>query len=323
MKSQTLTFSILLGLVAGCVTAQADFAYERVSFQGRLNNGSGAPASDGLYDMVFKFYDARTNGLLLLTDRHVSGGTPVTVSGGLYTVLLGDGEIVPGTETNLWRVFLNHPEVYVGISVAGEPEMLPRILLTRTPYAVRAEDALTLSGKSAAQFATVGTNGNVVSSGGFSFNATKTGRVTLGPADFRPRHPIEEQWILWGFPHKPTRQYLICTMQSGFASFHADVHLPEGATITRLIAYINDTDPGRTSVLNLARCSLLGEAGPDPVYLATVNSVNNQIKVGAPVSEVVNTTSSHYVLTLQLYWSDIGMTFTGAQVEYTYSELKN
>jgi len=24
-----------------------------------------------------------------------------------------------------------------------------------------------------------------------------------------------------------------------------------------------------------------------------------------------------------VYWSDIGMTFTGAQVEYTYSELKN
>ena len=41
------------------------------------------------------------------------------------------------------------------------------------------------------------------------------------------------------------------------------------------------------------------------------------------LSEVVNTTTSHYVLSLQLYWSDIGMTFTGAQVEYTYSELKN
>jgi len=67
----------------------------------------------------------------------------------------------------------------------------------------------------------------------------------------------------------------------------------------------------------------LGEAGPDPVYLATVNSVNNQIRVAVPVSEVVNTTFSHYVLTLQLYWSDIGMTFTGAQVEYAYSELKN
>jgi len=51
--------------------------------------------------------------------------------------------------------------------------------------------------------------------------------------------------------------------------------------------------------------------------------VNNQIRVAVPVSEVVNTTFSHYVLTLQLYWSDIGMTFTGAQVEYAYSELKN
>ena len=323
MQSRTLSFSILLCLLAFCANLQADLDYARVSFQGRLNNAAGAPAANGPYDMVFKFYDATTNGVLLLTDRHISSGTPVTVSGGIYTVLLGDGEIVPGTETNLWNVFLNHPQVYIGISVAAEPEMTPRMLLTRTPYAVRADDALTLSGRSAAQFATVGTNGNVVSSAGFSFSANKTGRITLGPADFRPRHPIEEQWILWGFPHKPTRHYLICTMQSGFASFHADVHLPEGATITKLIAYINDTDPGRTSVLNLARCSLLGEAGPDPVYLATVNSVNNQIRVAVPVAEVVNTTTSHYVLSLQLYWSDLGMTFSGAQVEYSYSELKN
>src|SRR5688572_7871741 len=142
MKPQTLSFSVLSCLIAFCATAQVDPGYERVSFQGRLNNASGVPAPNGTYDMVFKFYDARTNGALLLTDRHISGGGPVTVSGGLYTVLLGDGEIIAGTESNLWSVFLNHPEVYIGISAAGEAEMTPRILLTRTPYAVRAEDAL-------------------------------------------------------------------------------------------------------------------------------------------------------------------------------------
>jgi hypothetical protein len=29
------------------------------------------------------------------------------------------------------------------------------------------------------------------------------------------------------------------------------------------------------------------------------------------------------VLSLQLFWSDLGMQFFGAQVEYTYTELKN
>ena len=42
-----------------------------------------------------------------------------------------------------------------------------------------------------------------------------------------------------------------------------------------------------------------------------------------PLFEVVNTSTNHYVLSLQLSWSDLGMQFFGAQVEYTYTELKN
>jgi hypothetical protein len=249
--------------------------------------------------------------------------------------LLGGGEIIAGSESNLWSVFLNHPEVYVGISIGGEPELTPRMLLTRTPYAVRAEDALTLSGKSASQFLTIASNGNaavtgslsvtgnVTTAGVYRFNSAKTNRITLGPADFRPRHPTEEQFILWGYPWKANRHYLICTMQTGSASFHADVHVPEGARLTKLISYIYDVDAARSSTLNIARCSLFGHTGPDPVYLATNTSVDNQIRVERSLNEVVNTTSSHYVLSLQLFWSDLGMHFLGAQVEYTYTELKN
>jgi hypothetical protein len=169
----------------------------------------------------------------------------------------------------------------------------------------------------------VAKDGNTTIAGNYKFNAPKTGRVTLGPADFVPRHPFEEQYILWGYPWKSNRHYLICTMETGKATFHADLHVPEGATLTKLISYIYDVDSARGSVLNLARCSLFGHTGPDPVYLATNNSADNQIRVERPLTEVVNTTSSHYVLSLELYWSDLGMQFLGAQVEYTYSELKN
>jgi hypothetical protein len=169
----------------------------------------------------------------------------------------------------------------------------------------------------------VGQNGKVTSAAGFAVSPPKVGRLTLGPADFVPRHPSEEQYILWGYPWKTNRHYLICTMEQGSASFHADVHLPEGATITKVVSYLFDTDTARTSTLNLARCSLLGHTGPDPVYLATVNSVQNQIRVEKTLSEVVNTSSSHYVLSLRLYWSDLGMQFFGAQIEYSYSDLTN
>ena len=285
--------------------------------------------------MIFKFYDAATAGALLLTDRHVAGNDSVAVSAGLYSVLLGGGEIVAGVESNLWNVFLNHPEVYLGVSIGAEPEMTPRLLLTRAPCAARADDALTLGGKSATQFVQVASNGNamitgnatvirdIVTYGRYMFNAPRVGRVTFGPADFVPRHPSEEQFILWGYPWKTNRHYLVCTMMSGSATFHADVHVPEGATMTKLISYIYDVDGARSSTLNLARCSLYGHLGPDPVYLATNTSVDNQMRVERTLSEVVNTTTNHYVLTLQLFWSDLGMQFMGAQVEYTYGELKN
>jgi hypothetical protein len=390
MKPRTVlvVYSLLL-----CHLAAAEPEYARVSFQGRLTNPSGATVPDGAYDMLFKFYNAATNGTLLLTDRQFGPTNAVAVSRGLYTALLGGGEIIAGSESNLWSVFLNHPQVYLGVSVASDAELAPRLLLTRAPYAVRAEDALTLSGRPAAQFLNatatsqtktgqlvlvgnvpsgamlevtnisssgfgirsavtssspailalnqghgsviqgrsrpatvvfnVATNGDTTISGNYRFNAPRTGRVTLGPADFLPRHHTEEVFILWGYPFKTNRHYLICTRESGFATFHADVHVPEGATLTKLISYIYDIDPGRTSIVNLARCSLFGHLGPDPVYLASNNSVDSQTRVETPFTEVVNTTTNHYVLTLQLYWSDQGMQFFGAQVEYTYTDLKN
>ena len=300
----------------------AEQAYELVSFQGRLSN-TGGVTLNGSYDMHFRFYDAAADGTLLLADRHFAPANPVSVSAGLYSVLLGGGEIVAGSESNLWNVFLRHPQVYLGISVASESEMTPRLLLTRTPYAVRAEDALTIAGKSAAQFVQVTSNGSATISGSYRFSAARTNRVTLGPADFKPRHPFEEQFILWGYPWKTNRHYLICTRESGFSTFHADIHVPEGATLTKLVSYVYDVDSARNSILNLARCSLFGHLGPDPVYLVSNNSVDNQVRVERPLNEVVNTSTNHYVLSLQLPWSDLGMQFLGAQVEYTYTDLKN
>jgi hypothetical protein len=321
---------IALALLLCCAAARgADPSYARVNFQGRLSDPTGNPVTNGAYDMMFKFYDGPAAGTLLLADRHAAG-----VTGALYSVLLGGGQILAGAESNLWNVFLKHPEVYLGVSVNAESEMTPRLLLARTPYAVRADDALTLAGRPITQFiqtsnantliaGTLTLNGNMVTSGRYAFNSTRVGRVTLGPADFVPRHPFEEQYILWGYPWKTNRHYLISTMQTGFSTFHADVHVPEGAIMTKLVSYIYDVDTARTSILNLARCSLYGHLGPDPVYLGTNSSVDNQTRVERPLSEVVNTTTNHYVLTLQLLWSDVGMQFFGAQVEYTYSELKN
>ncbi len=332
MKPVLLTSLAFLLLCHACF---ADSIPEAVTFQGRLTTTNGAAVSDGTYEIEFKFYDAPAAGTVLLTDRHILGNNPVQVSAGLFTVQLGAGQLIAGVETNMAQVFLRHPSVYLGISVNAASEMMPRLAITRTPYAVHADNALSLGGAPASAYLQTTTNGNttvtgvatilsnVVTSGRYTFSSPRTGRITFGPADFVPRHPSEEQYILWGYPWKTNRHYLVCTMTSGSATFHADVHIPEGALITKLISYIYDIDSVRSSTLNLARCSLYGHLGPDPVYLATNTSVDNQVRVERPLSEIVNTSTNHYVLSLQLFWSDLGMQFFGAQVEYTYDELRN
>jgi len=333
MRTQLFGSIVAVGLL--CSSAYAEPPYAGITFQGKLTSPNGTPVPNGSYDMVFKFYDAPSAGALLLTDRHVAPNDSVPVSAGLYSVVLGTGQFVAGVETNLWHVLLRHPEVYVGITVNAEPEMVPPLALTRAPYAVRAEDALSLGGTPAAQYLQVASNGNttitgtatvmsnIVTSGQYKFSTPQVGRITLGPADFVPRHPSEEQYVLWGYPWKTNRHYLVCTMTSGSATFYADVRAPEGATITKLVSYIYDVDSARSSTLNLARCSLYGHLGPDPIYLATNASVDNRVRVETALAEVVNTATNHYVLSLQLFWSDLGMQFLGAQLEYTYSELKN
>src|SRR5262245_20105740 len=97
-----------------CRLLAAEPEYARVSFQGRVTGAGGVPLPNGSYDMSFRFYDAGAT--LLLTDEHAAENA-VTVAAGLYTVLLGGGKITAGSESNLWSVFLNHPQVFVGISI--------------------------------------------------------------------------------------------------------------------------------------------------------------------------------------------------------------
>jgi hypothetical protein len=97
------------------------------TYQGRLTDG-GAPAN-GSYDFEFKLYDA------------LSGGSPVggtvskanvTVTDGLFTVLLDFGDVFDGSARYLG----------VGVRLGGSggayTPLDPRIALTPTPYALYA-----------------------------------------------------------------------------------------------------------------------------------------------------------------------------------------
>lgn len=64
-----------------------------VNYQGKITTRSnGILLADGTYDMRFKIYDALTEGNLLWTGTHTtSNGNPVSITSGVFSVLLGSG----------------------------------------------------------------------------------------------------------------------------------------------------------------------------------------------------------------------------------------
>ena len=96
---------------------------QKINYQGYLTNSTGTPV-DGIVSMVFLIYDVPTGGASLWSEIR-----SVEVSGGVYSVNLG--------EVNALSLPFDKP-YYLGVKVGLDPEMVPRVPLTSTPYAIRA-----------------------------------------------------------------------------------------------------------------------------------------------------------------------------------------
>ena len=124
-----------------------------VNYQGVLRNASNAPLS-GTFDMVFRFYDTMTGGNEILVDSHSAvGGSPVTVSGGLFNVQLGSGVLTdgagPGVYSSLAEVFASYGTVYLSVQVGSEV-LTPRTRIVSAAYSLNSAN---LDGRSSGAFA--------------------------------------------------------------------------------------------------------------------------------------------------------------------------
>jgi hypothetical protein len=119
-----------------------------INFQGVLRD-SGENPLDGGHDMSFHFYDAPSFGNEILRDEHMAVGTgDVSVSGGMFGVVLGGGDVWdgagPGVYNHLGEVFRDHAEVYLEIRVFHADTAMWETLSPRTPvrsgaYAMNAD----------------------------------------------------------------------------------------------------------------------------------------------------------------------------------------
>jgi hypothetical protein len=117
-----IVFVCLVGLT-DCAAADVP---QTLSYQGVLTDASGTAVPDGIYSITFSIYDDPMGDPVPWSETR-----NVEVHRGVFSVVLG--EIMPIT------VAFDRP-YWLGISVAGEPELLPRTKLTSSPYSLNARE---------------------------------------------------------------------------------------------------------------------------------------------------------------------------------------
>ncbi len=174
MKSITCAVLIVLAFIVILASSLPAEIPHQINYQGRLTDGTGDPV-DGSHSITFKIYSSSAGGTALWTETHSS----IPVSNGLFNVVLG-------SVTTLGKaVFASQPR-WLGISVDGGSEIVPRTQIVAVAYAYRAEHADT------ADYALqAGGGGGWVDDGTVVRLATGTDSVGIGTGDPAEKLHIE------------------------------------------------------------------------------------------------------------------------------------
>jgi len=95
-----------------------------MSYQGILTDGTGKIVSDGAYNLTFSLYDVITGGTALWTETQSA-----IVSKGVFSVILGSSTAI--------NLAFDKP-YFLGMSVNAASELVPRMQLTSSAYALNA-----------------------------------------------------------------------------------------------------------------------------------------------------------------------------------------
>ena len=123
MKKYRIMFFIIAGILY--LTALTYAAIPRViNYQGRLTDKDDNPLT-GNFLVTFRFYDAEKEGLPVWEEGHI-----LNVRNGMFNVLMGS---VKPLEIDF------NKDLWLGMEVASDGEMTPRIKLASSVYALNAK----------------------------------------------------------------------------------------------------------------------------------------------------------------------------------------
>lgn len=131
-----------------------------IPYQGRLANANGQPLTETM-NMIFRLYTASSGGAPIWEEQW-TGSNSVQVSDGLFNVMLGSLTSIPQS------IIASNTNLFLGITVGTDSEMVPRVQLGSVPFAVQAltvPDASVTTGKIADGAVTLAKLGPDVSSG--------------------------------------------------------------------------------------------------------------------------------------------------------------
>jgi len=122
MKSVLILIVIAILIVPSLVAADVP---KTLSYQGVLTDAGGAVVSDGTYSLTFRLYTASSGGTAVWEETQ-----SVQVSKGIFNAILGDVNplLLPFDTT-----------YYLGISVEGGAELVPRVELAATAYSLNSD----------------------------------------------------------------------------------------------------------------------------------------------------------------------------------------
>ena len=123
MSSSTKRCVLAIALFSILSTSAFAAVPKNINYQGRLTDATGASVPDGLQSIRFRIYNVETGGVSLWD----SNTRPINTVDGLFTYNLGSAVAFPNglfDDTDLW----------LGITVAPNAEMIPRIRLTSTAF---------------------------------------------------------------------------------------------------------------------------------------------------------------------------------------------
>ena len=123
MKKLRVGLFIVIGIL--CLTALTYAAIPRViNYQGRLTDKDDNPLT-GNFLVTFRFYDAEKEGQPIWEEGHI-----LNIKSGLFNVLMGS---VKPLEIDF------NKDLWLGMEVASDGEMSPRIKLASSVYALNAK----------------------------------------------------------------------------------------------------------------------------------------------------------------------------------------